>query len=107
MQQRQLDNHLNRIVADHVGQLTRAIAQAVRQNIGTELARLVGAERPAAASLRRSIRGRKPRILPCIAPGCGSPSKGPRFRYLCARHLDAPRKDYEAWREARRAAVSA
>ena len=41
---------------------------------------------------------RKKRRLPCIAPGCSNPSKGPRFQYLCVKHMDAPKKDYEAWR---------
>ena len=49
----------------------------------------------------RSSRKRR-RILPCIAPGCKNPSKGPRFHYLCEEHMGAPKKDYEAWREKRK-----
>jgi hypothetical protein len=42
----------------------------------------------------------RPRILPCIAPGCGKPSKGPRFHFLCEDHRDAPKREWTAWKKA-------
>ncbi|MBI4509743.1 MAG: hypothetical protein HY698_08895 [Deltaproteobacteria bacterium] len=50
------------------------------------------------AQSRRKVR----RDMSCIAPNCKNVSKGPRFRYLCAKHLNAPKKACEAWRAARR-----
>jgi hypothetical protein len=54
-----------------------------------------------AARGRRGGPALRRRVVPCIAPGCTNPSKGPRFHYLCEKHKDAPKKDYEAWRKAR------
>jgi hypothetical protein len=53
------------------------------------------------ATRGRRAAGARRRIVGCIAPGCPNPSKGPRFHYLCEKHKDAPKKDYEAWRKAR------
>ena len=103
------DTRLNRIVADHEGNLTQAIADVVRQNVADEMTRYlvgkgpvtkIGQAPPARSSVRARTRAR--RILPCIAPDCANPSKGPRFRYLCGDHLHASKREYLAWREARR-----
>ena len=42
---------------------------------------------------------RRPRDLSCIAPGCRNKSKGPRFHYLCDKHMETPKKQYEQWRK--------
>ncbi len=44
---------------------------------------------------RRSLKGRM-LDMRCRYPGCKSRSKGPRFRYLCEKHLTLPKKDQEA-----------
>jgi hypothetical protein len=41
--------------------------------------------------------------VPCIS-GCGKTSLGPRWRYLCADHKDAPKKDVAKWTAARKQA---
>lgn len=35
----------------------------------------------------------------CIKPGCKHPSKGPRFHFLCEKHLDAPAKQWKVWKQ--------
>ncbi len=103
------DSRLNGIVAEHLRTLTLAITRAVRQNLAAELGRYLAESKTTTASaaprMSRAGKDKPRRILPCIAPHCGSPSKGPRFRYLCEKHLSAPRREYEAWREARRDAA--
>ena len=39
----------------------------------------------------------------CIS-GCGKTSLGPRWRYLCTDHKDAPKKDVKKWQAARKQA---
>jgi len=43
----------------------------------------------------------------CIAPGCKRHNKGPRFRYLCVKHLKASTKQVERWRKERTERVAA
>jgi len=73
---------------------------AARGSVADEVPAFIAAKGGSASKVGR--RGRPPgarkRLLPCIAPGCGNPSKGPRFHYLCEKHMNAPKKDYEAWR---------
>lgn len=62
---------------------------------------------PRKAPARKTAASKPPRtsaqkaaaIKPCIAPGCTSPSKGPRFHYLCDEHKGASPAEYAAWRE--------
>jgi hypothetical protein len=35
----------------------------------------------------------------CIKPGCNAQSKGPRFHHLCAKHINAPKKQWQAWQK--------
>lgn len=108
----EFDTRLNEIVAEHVSELVSAITKAVRQNMADELrAYLAGSGPPAGRTARaatsRAPAAKKRRVVPCIAPSCGSPSKGPRFHYLCDKHKDAPKKEYEAWRKAKRTSATA
>src|SRR5262245_23819202 len=88
---------LNDLVQDHVDALVEAITQMVRRNTAREIAEMYGAN-----GTLPLARGRRKRIRPCIAPGCKNPSKGPRFHYLCDKHRDAPKKEWEAWQSAKR-----
>src|SRR5262245_55317648 len=92
-----IDRRLSDVVAEHIVALVEAITDMVRQDTAREIADLVGGS--SSLALRRA---RRRRILPCIAPSCKNPSKGPRFHYLCDDHRDAPRREWEAWQEARR-----
>ena len=96
------DARLGELVRDHVQELVGAITTAVRQNMASELQSFLGDEAVARARRGRPAPARNKRVVSCIAPGCSNPSKGPRFHYLCETHKDAPKKDYEAWRKAKR-----
>ena len=87
---------LAEVVQGHVSALVEAITQMVRQNTAREIAEMIG------GNGKLALRARRKRILPCIAPGCKNPSKGPRFHYLCDKHRDAPKKDWETWQAAKR-----
>lgn len=92
---------LRQIVSQTVGALVDAIEQHTRSNMAAEVRAFIAANGATAARVGR--RGRpagsgKKRLLPCIAPGCSNQSKGPRFHYLCEKHMNAPKRDYEAWR---------
>lgn len=95
----QQDAELRKIVTQHVDQLVKVIEESVRREIADAVVAMCG---PGAAAASRPARGVKARSMACIAPGCSNASKGPRFRYLCADHMDAPAKDVEAWRAARK-----
>ncbi|MBI4508931.1 MAG: hypothetical protein HY698_04815 [Deltaproteobacteria bacterium] len=108
----EFDARLNAIIADHISDLTAAISHAVRQNIADEIQSYLAGV-PAGPVSARGIgrrvgpgRPAKRRSMACIAPGCTNSSKGPRFHYLCEKHMDAPKKDYEAWRKGRKGATA-
>src|ERR1041384_5032014 len=91
---------LREIVERTVAALVDAIDKYTRGNVADEVRAFIAAKGGAIGKIGRRGRppGAKNRLLPCIAPGCGNPSKGPRFHYLCEKHMNAPKKDYEAWR---------
>src|SRR5438128_12431172 len=93
------DGRLADIVTRYVEDLVNAVQQEVRRSVADEVQSFLTGEK--GRGLAKLLRVRRKRVLPCIAPGCSNPSKGPRFHYLCAKHKDAPKKDYEAWRRAR------
>src|SRR5262245_47987373 len=95
------DHRLHDIISAHVDELVATISKAVRENIYMELQDYVsgapgGRGRLGGFTLRPKA---KPRDLSCIAPGCKNVSKGPRFHYLCEKHMDAPKRQYEQWRK--------
>ena len=97
------DVKLNALLTDHVRNLVSEIAKVVRQNLAARLGAIISGTEPAAVAPKRKAVGRaaRKRVVACLSPGCGNPSKGPRFHYLCEKHKDAPTKDYEAWRKAK------
>src|SRR5688500_1185975 len=103
-----IEAKINNLVAGSIEQLVAAITEEIRRNVASEIqGYLTGAGGLKAGRIARRLgRPRKKRILPCIAPNCQNQSKGPRFHYLCAKHMDAPKKDYEAWRAKRQEAAA-
>src|SRR5687767_6715154 len=93
------DARLADIVTRYTNDLITAVRQEVRRSVADEVRDVLTGSRVAglvgARSGRRATNGRK-RIVACIAPGCSNPSKGPRFHYLCDKHKDAKKADYEA-----------
>ena len=83
-------------VQSHIDALVSAVTELVRQDTARRI------NEAFAAGRFPPLRAKRKRILPCIAPGCKNPSKGPRFHYLCDEHIDAPKKDWQAWQEAKR-----
>src|SRR5690349_8994421 len=99
-----IDSRLSEIVSNHVNELVSALSQEIRKNVADEVSAYFGGGEGRTVATRRLGAGRpkKKRILQCIAPGCTNQSKGPRFHYLCDKHMTAPKKDYEAWRKAKK-----
>jgi hypothetical protein len=88
---------LNDILRNHVQEFTNAITAAVRQNVASEISTFLkngNGHQPRKSRIKR-------RIMGCIAPSCKNPSKGPRFHYLCDKHMEAPKKEWQAWRAAK------
>jgi hypothetical protein len=99
------DGRLADIVARYTSDLVAAVRQEVRRSVADEVRDiLTGSRGPSitAGRSRRSAGNGRKRVVQCIAPGCPNPSKGPRFHYLCDKHKDAKKADYEAWRKARK-----
>jgi hypothetical protein len=77
--------------------LARRFAEIVADRV---VAAIPSAKAPATAPLRSGrgaskLRGRK-RDMRCRYPGCKNRSKGPRFRFLCEKHLKLPKKEQAA-----------
>lgn len=104
----EVDGRLKALVADHVESLVAALSQAVRKQMADDLSRALGGAIGRPTRTARSVgRPKRLTVKPCIAPKCANPSKGPRFHYLCEKHRDAPKRDYEAWRKVSRGASDA
>ncbi len=100
------DGRLADIVNRYVSNLVDAVRAEVRRSVADEVRDVLTGSRAAralsAGRSRRAGAGGRKRVVQCIAPGCTNPSKGPRFHYLCDKHKEAKRADYEAWRKARK-----
>ena len=96
------ETKLAEIISRHVDDLVSAVRKEVRLSVADEVRGfLTGNGAANVLGVRAGRRLGRRRVVGCIAPGCPNPSKGPRFHYLCEKHKDAPKKDYEAWRKAR------
>jgi hypothetical protein len=92
---------LQDLVSRTVSDLVAAINRHMRGDMAAEVRAFIASKGSAPGRVGkrgRPVGSRKKRLLPCIAPGCTNPSKGPRFHYLCEKHRDAPKRDYQAWR---------
>jgi hypothetical protein len=99
------DGRLAEIVSRHVSELVDAVRNEVRRSVADEVRSFLTGARlamPLRGGKRLAGRSGRKKIVNCIAPGCPNPSKGPRFHYLCEKHKDAAKKDYEAWRKAKK-----
>lgn len=98
------DRQIAQLVEGHISELVTALTRAVRDNLADEIRLYVstsGNDRILSPTLIRVRGKRRPRDLSCIAPGCKNKSKGPRFKYLCEKHLDTPKRQIEQWRQAK------
>jgi hypothetical protein len=69
--------------------LVERFAQVLVDRIGASIPR--GTPRDGTAPGRGGERGRK-RDMRCRYAGCKNRSKGPRFRFLCEKHMKLPKK---------------
>ncbi len=94
-----------RVLAPHET-INDALAAAARQGGNVEIleARPFGTLTLGRGNGRGAARaaggGSITRDMACRAPGCGERSKGPRYGYLCEKHVSAPAKDRKAWSKA-------
>jgi hypothetical protein len=101
------DSRLAELISTYVNDLVSAVKQEVRRSVSDEVRHFLTNGKGAGRAARAKAEGGTPRratrrrVMTCIAPNCGNQSKGPRFHYLCDKHKDAPKKDYEAWRKAK------
>jgi hypothetical protein len=86
------------LVSRYVDDLVSAINSHLRKNMASQVREFIARNGRTLVVAGRRASTRAKRLLPCIAPGCTNASKGPRFHYLCEKHREAPKKDYEAWR---------
>ena len=101
-----LRERLDELVDELTGEIRRMAFAEVAGFVG-ERAGLFGAGGKPKANGKANGKRKAKRILPCIKPACGKPSKGPRFRYLCDEHKGAGKKEIEGWRKANAAKAAA
>lgn len=100
------NDELTALVARHVTQLVSALRVQLRREVLHDIQRyFTEGSAPTAggngqSAAIKAAAGKAKKILPCIAPACKNPSKGPRFHYLCEKHRHAPKKHYAAWQAA-------
>jgi hypothetical protein len=92
-QEHMLETTLSAIVARAAAE----IAQAVRENIADEVARMVQGE----GGLLR-----KRRVILCPVPDCGRPGGGPKWGWFCRDHKDLPPAEQERARRATRSRLA-
>ena len=83
------------VAAAVVGFVEARVKHEVESAVGRAFA---GARTRGGAAPRRARA-----IRPCRVPGCGKPSKGPRFDFFCAEHRDLPAGEKAAIKAGKRA----
>lgn len=105
---------IEQIISRYVTAMAKEIEAVAKGDARREVAKVLGfapgggevkavgskAGRAVAAKRAGKAKGVK-RPMGCIAPGCKNKSKGPRFRYLCEKHLKTPLEQVKAWQKAR------
>lgn len=94
---------LEPIARRFAAEVAAAVVDFVEARVKHEVESAVG--RAFAGARKRG--GAAPRraraIRPCRVPGCGKPSKGPRFDFFCAEHRDLPAAEKAAIKAGKRA----
>jgi hypothetical protein len=90
------EKRIREVIAQHVERLVSDIAATVRQQIANEVR---GGSSTVPTGGKRRRKPQKKISMTCIAPKCKQRSKGPRFHYLCEKHMDTPKRIYTKWRE--------
>ena len=94
---------LEPIARRFAAEVTAAVMGFVETKVKREVQALVG-RAFAGARQRGGSTGARPRnIRPCRVPGCGKPSKGPRFDFFCEVHRGLPAAEKDAIKAGKRA----
>lgn len=80
-----IEERIAQLIDTTVAHLVEVVREDTRERIIQAFGSEVRRDR-AHADAKRGTR----RIRSCRVPGCGQPSKGPRYRYLCASHRVLP-----------------
>jgi hypothetical protein len=93
---------LEPIARRFAAQVADAVMGFVEERVKHEVEAAVG--RAFAGTHARGVAPRRVRaIRPCRVPGCGKPSKGPRFDFFCAEHRELPPAEKAAIKAGKRA----
>ena len=94
---------LDPIAQRFAAEVSAAVMSHVEARVREEVQAVVGrAFRGSTGAARGRRLGAAPgrNLRPCRVPGCGRPSKGPRFDYFCAEHRELPAAEKEAIKKA-------
>jgi len=92
-----LEQILEPIAQRFANEIAAAVMDLVEQRVKQETERLVGrALEGVRAKGRPAVAARPSGVRVCRVPGCGKPSKGPRFDYFCEEHRNLPEAEKEA-----------
>lgn len=93
---------LEPIARRFTAEIAAAVVSFVEARVKREVQTAVG--RAFVGSRTRSAISRRVRaIRPCRVPGCGKPSKGPRFDFFCDEHRELPAAEKAAIKAGKRA----
>jgi hypothetical protein len=81
---------LEPIARRFAAQVAAAVVSFVETRVKEEVKAAVGRAFAGARVRGAGGAGRVRNIRPCRVPGCGKPSKGPRFDFFCADHRQLP-----------------
>jgi hypothetical protein len=87
-----------RFAAEVAAAVVGLVEARVKREVETAVGRAFAGTRSRGTAPRR-VRA----IRPCRVPGCGKPSKGPRFDFFCAEHRELPAADKAAIKAGKRA----
>jgi hypothetical protein len=88
-----------RFAAEVAAAVVGFVEARVKHEVEAAVGRAFSGARTRASAVPRRARA----IRPCRVPGCGKPSKGPRFDFFCAEHRDLPAAEKAAIKDGKRA----
>jgi hypothetical protein len=93
---------LEPIARRFAAQVAAAVVGFVEARVKREVEAAVGRAFASARTRGRAAPPRARTIRPCRVPGCGQPSKGPRFDFFCAQHRGLPAAEKAAIKAGKR-----
>jgi hypothetical protein len=93
---------LEPIARRFAAQVAAAVVSFVEARVKHEVKLAVGRAFAGARARGGASATRVRNIRPCRVPGCGKPSKGPRYDFFCAQHRELPAADKAAIKAGKR-----